>query len=85
MEVRRPGPGVVAGENLVHIARYIADAEALERSPIAGDLHTWRFLLGRWNMLDDFATIANAVQIAGLVIMVGALALMLRRMLRHAP
>ena len=48
--------GVAAGgiwffENLLNIARYLADARAMALPLVGGGDHDWHTILGRWNLL----------------------------------
>ncbi|MEM9489603.1 MAG: hypothetical protein AAGC55_10690, partial [Myxococcota bacterium] len=61
------------GENLVRISAYMADAHVEELEPIAGDTHAWAHLMWKWQLLPQHATIAQIIQISGLLLMVGAL------------
>ena len=69
-----------AGENLVDVAPYIADARALELVLLGGrtgaevEGHDWEYLLTQLGWLHLDRTIGLAVHRAGLLMMFGALA-----------
>jgi hypothetical protein len=49
------------------VAVYIADAPAEELPLVGGGTHDWAYLLGPgvWDALDDAASVAQAVHVAG--------------------
>lgn len=57
--------GVWAFENLLNIARYVADARAQALPLVGGGEHDWADLLGRWGLLAQDATIGQALRLAG--------------------
>jgi hypothetical protein len=68
-----------AGENLIDLAPYIADARALELVLLGGKTgaevegHDWEYLLNAMGMLHRDHAIADAVQAIGAVTMIAAL------------
>lgn len=71
------------GESLGQVSRYVGDATTQIRPPLAGDTHAWAYLLSEWDLFDQAATVAQITWIASLALMLGALALMLRRAIRY--
>ena len=68
--LRREAPGTaVAGiwccENLLNIARYVADARAQVLPLVGGGEHDWTDLLGRWGLLTRDTAIARGLSAAG--------------------
>lgn len=69
-----------AGQNLLDLAPYVADARRLEMTLLGGrtgaevEGHDWEFLLTEMGWLHLDLTIALALRRAGLAIMIGALA-----------
>jgi hypothetical protein len=63
-------------ENLVGIARYMADAAFEELALVGGDIHDWNYLLGKWGLLSSGQEIARAVRLLGALGMIGSLALL---------
>jgi hypothetical protein len=65
------------GENLLNIARYIADAR-VHQLPLVGGLdpeefHDWTQILGRWGLLQHETTLAFLVRITAIGIMIWVL------------
>lgn len=54
-------------ENWLNIARYMADARALQLPLVGGGDHDWNTIFIRWNMLQYDLDIARSVQIIGWV------------------
>jgi len=79
-----------AGQNLVDLAPYIADARALQLVLIGGKTgaevegHDWEFILTRLRLLHRDQAIGRAVHMIGMVIMVGALAFAARTVARKS-
>jgi len=48
-------------ENWFNIARYMADARALQLPLVGGGDHDWNTILGRWNLLQYDTRIAAAL------------------------
>ena len=62
-----------AGENLIGVGRYMADAAFEELALIGGDIHDWNFLFGRWNLLSSGQEIGSASRWIGAIVMIAAL------------
>lgn len=79
-----------AGQNLVDLAPYIADARALQLVLLGGKTgaevegHDWEFILTRLRLLHRDQTIGRIVHGLGMVIMVGALAAAARSVARKS-
>lgn len=62
--------GIWLGQNLLNVARYVADARAM-RLPLAGfsdhPLHDWNLILSRWGLLQQDVLIANAMRVVAWV------------------
>jgi hypothetical protein len=52
-------------ENWLNIARYMADARALELPLVGGGDHDWNTIFTRWNILQHDIQIAGAVKFMG--------------------
>lgn len=52
-------------ENWLNIARYLADAQALELPLVGGGDHDWNTILFRWNILSYDTQIAGVLKIIG--------------------
>ncbi len=59
-------------ENWLNIARYMADARALQLPLVGGGDHDWNTIFERWNVLVYDTRIATAVKIIGWVGMIAA-------------
>jgi len=59
------------GENLLNIARYMADARVQELPLVGNGDHDWTEIFGRWGVLHLDGRIAGMVRGAGVVLMVG--------------
>jgi hypothetical protein len=70
------------GENLLNIARYVADARALSLPLIGGGEHDWNLILSDLGLLPYDLRIAEAVRFLGWVIMTLTAAWFVRRGLR---
>jgi hypothetical protein len=79
-----------AGQNLVDLAPYIADARALQLVLLGGKTgaevegHDWEFILTRLRLLHRDQAIGRIVHALGMVIMVGALAVAARSAIRNS-
>jgi hypothetical protein len=79
-----------AGQNLVDLAPYIADARALQLVLLGGktgaevDGHDWEFILTRLRMMPWDQTIGRAVHAAGMTMMIGSLAVAARTAARKS-
>lgn len=61
-------------ENWLNIARYMADARALELPLVGGGDHDWNTIFTRWNVLQYDTDIAGAVKFIGWLGMIAACA-----------
>lgn len=59
-------------QNLGNVATYVADARAQELPLVGGGEHDWAFLLAELDVLHRDTRIAHLVQMAAIVLMVGA-------------
>ena len=57
--------GVWGFENLLNIARYVADARAQVLPLVGGGEHDWAELLGRWGLLAQDTTLAQGLRVLG--------------------
>lgn len=68
-----------AGQNLIDLAPYIADARALQLPLLGGatgaevEGHDWEYLLGRLGWLHLDRALGRAAQVCGLVVMVSSI------------
>ena len=60
------------GENLLNIARYMADARVQELPLVGNGDHDWTEIFGRWGVLHLDGRIAGMVRGAGVVLVIGA-------------
>ena len=80
-----------AGQNLVDLAPYIADARALELVLLGGrtgaevEGHDWEFILTRLRLLHRDQAIGSGAHAAGMAIMIAALAFASRLLLAQGP
>jgi len=63
--------GVWGFENLLNIARYVADARAQVLPLVGGGEHDWTDLLGRWGCLNHDLGIGQVIRAAGWIGMIG--------------
>jgi hypothetical protein len=79
-----------AGQNLVDLAPYIADARALQLVLLGGrtgaevEGHDWEFILTRLGLLHRDQAIGRAAHAFGMAIMIGALAFAARSIARKS-
>jgi hypothetical protein len=77
-----------AGQNLVDLAPYIADARALQLMLLGGrtgaevEGHDWEFILTRLRLVHRDQAIGRAAHALGMLIMIGALAFATRSIVR---
>jgi hypothetical protein len=75
---RHPASAALCGvwlfENLLNIARYVADARAQVLPLVGGGDHDWTRILGRWGALQRDTDVAAALQVAGWVGMLACVA-----------
>lgn len=74
--LRREAPGAAAAgiwasENLLNIARYVADARAQVLPLVGGGEHDWAMLLGRWGLLAQDQALARVLWAFGWLGMLG--------------
>ncbi len=74
--------GVWFGENLVNVARYMADARAQLLPLVGGGEHDWANILGRWGALQHDTALARAVRVLGWLLMLGSAGWLLWRHLQ---
>lgn len=55
-------------QSMWNVARYVADARALELPLVGGGEHDWLYLLDRWNVLEHDLEIASAIRAAGVMV-----------------
>ena len=61
--------GQWAGQNLLYIASYMADARAQELPLVGGGEHDWTALLTQWNLLERDTVLAGQVALLGWTLM----------------
>lgn len=86
---RREVPGVVVGtvwaaQNLMNIARYMADARARELPLIGGTEHDFEHIFTRWGVLHRDVQIADHTRTIAWIIIVAALAWLILRYRKRA-
>ncbi len=72
--------GIWLGENLLNVARYMADARD-QLLPLVGGpdvLHDWNVILGRWHLLHRDVALANGLRLVAWLGIVAALAWLIR-------
>jgi hypothetical protein len=57
------------GQNCLNIARYVADARAMELPLVGGGEHDWNYLLTVWDALPRDMRIAHDIRFVGAIIM----------------
>jgi len=60
------------GQNCWNIARYVADATAMELPLVGGGEHDWNYLLGEWGLLHRDALLARDIRLLGVVLAIAA-------------
>lgn len=68
--------GLWLGESLLNVARYAADARAMQLPLIgfsAHPLHDWNVILARWGLLHRDALVADGFRTAAWIVIAGAL------------
>lgn len=71
--------GVWLGENLLNIARYMADAREHVLPLVGGGEHDWTEIFSRWGVLSRDVRIAGFTRWLGYALMVGAVVWLWRR------
>jgi len=56
------------GQNCWNIARYVADAQAMELPLVGGGEHDWNYLLTVWDVLPRDAQLAQSIRFMGTLI-----------------
>jgi len=77
--------GIWAFENLLNIARYVADARAQVLPLVGGGEHDWAELLGRWGLLAQDTSIAQIIRAFGWLGMLACWAWLAWRWHRSQP
>jgi hypothetical protein len=62
------------GQNCGHIAYYVADARAMELPLVGGGEHDWNYLLGELGLLPRDQSIAHAIVVTGVLLVLGSAA-----------
>ena len=79
-----------AGQNLVDLAPYIADARRLQMVLLGGrtgaevEGHDWEYLLTQLGMLHFDGRLGMTAYVLGMIVMVGSLAMAVRTVLRNS-
>jgi len=73
------------GQNCWNIARYVADAQAMELPLVGSGEHDWNFLLDEWGVLARDAQIARDIKFLGVLIAGAAIWLGWRALRRREP
>jgi hypothetical protein len=60
------------GQNCLNIARYVADARAMELPLVGGGEHDWNYLLTVWDALPRDIQIAHDIRFLGALVMAAA-------------
>lgn len=63
-----------AGQNVVNVARYVADARRQELPLVGGGEHDWLHILTRWGALDADTDVAAVFRALGWALVLGAAA-----------
>jgi hypothetical protein len=56
------------GQNCLNIARYVADARAMELPLVGGGEHDWNYLLSVWGALPRDTQIAHDIRFVGAIV-----------------
>jgi hypothetical protein len=73
------GAGVWLGENLLNVARYMADARAGELPLVGGGDHDWLEIFSRWGVLQWDTRIAGFTRVLAVVLLIASVAWLARR------
>lgn len=71
--------GVWLGENLLNIARYMANVRAQQLPLVSGGDHDWAFIFSHWGMLAADTRFAVFTRLIGICLMLGAVCWLWRR------
>lgn len=67
------------GENLLNIARYMADARAQQLPLVGGGDHDWTEIFSRWHVLPLDGRIAGTTRLLGVLLIAGAVVWLARQ------
>ncbi len=65
--------GVWLGENVLNVARYMADAQAMALPLVGGEIHDWNWLLSRIGLLSHCGGLATLTHLLGSAVIVASL------------
>ncbi|HME70580.1 MAG TPA: hypothetical protein VKM54_12025 [Myxococcota bacterium] len=65
--------GVWLGENVLNVARYMADAQAMALPLVGGEIHDWNWLLSRIGLLSHCEGLAALTHLLGSAVIVASL------------
>jgi hypothetical protein len=65
--------GVWLGENVLNVARYMADAQRMALPLVGGEIHDWNWLLSRIGLLSHCTGLAALTHVLGSVVIVASL------------
>lgn len=71
--------GVWLGENLLNVARYMADARAGELPLVGGGDHDWLEIFTRWGLLAADTRVAGLTRVLAVAVMAASIAWLHRR------
>ena len=71
--------GVWLGENLLNVARYMADARRQELPLVGGGDHDWTEIFSRWGLLAADTRVAGLTRVVAVAVMAASLAWLYRR------
>lgn len=71
--------GVWLGENLLNVARYMADARVQELPLVGGGDHDWAEIFSRWHMLQLDTRMAGFTRIVAVLLMAGSVVWLFRQ------
>jgi hypothetical protein len=67
------------GENLLNVARYMADARVQALPLVGGGDHDWAEIFGRWRILHLDTRVAGLTRVAAVLLIAGSLVWLYRR------
>ena len=65
--------GMWLGENLLNVARYMGDAQAMALPLVGGEIHDWNWLLSRIGLLSHCTQLAGLTHLLGSAVIVASL------------
>ncbi|HBZ72460.1 MAG TPA: hypothetical protein DEP35_23080 [Deltaproteobacteria bacterium] len=65
--------GMWLGENLLNVARYMGDAQAMVLPLVGGEIHDWNWLLSRIGLLSHCTQLAGLTHLLGSAVIVASL------------